>query len=74
MNEHPVVSCDLYDQLEAIAILKRQCCITYIDEEDNFTQIHGQIIDICAVDGLDWCKLGDGTVIRLDKIEAFESE
>ncbi len=74
MNDYCPISCELSDRLEEIATLKRQCTITYRDDKDEFTKVGGQIVDIYAADGADWCKLSDGTVIRLDKIEEFQSE
>ena len=73
MNDDTPVSCDLNDCLEEIATLKRQCTITYRNEKNEFTKVEGRIIDIYAAEGADWCKLSDETVIRLDKIEEFES-
>ncbi|VEP16577.1 conserved hypothetical protein [Hyella patelloides LEGE 07179] len=74
MNDDTPVSCDLNDLLEKIVTLKRQCTITYRNEKDEFTKVGGRIIDIYAAEGSDWCRLSDETVIRLDKIEEFESE
>ena len=73
MNDYTSVSCDLHDCLEEISTLKRQCSITYRERSDRLTKVRGQIVDIYAADGADWCKLDDGTVINLARIEEFES-
>ena len=73
MPDYTPVSCDLHAHLEAIATQKRQCRITYRERADQLTQVSGKIVDIYASEGADWCKLGDGRLIRLDRIEAFES-
>ena len=72
MSDYTPISCELSDHLEAIAILKKECHLTYLDENGELAEIHGQIIDVYAADNSDWCKFSDNTVIRLDKIEAFE--
>ena len=74
MNDDTPVSCYLNERLEEIATLKHQCTITYRNEKDEFTEVGGRIIEIYAAEGNDWCRLSDETVIRLDKIEEFESE
>lgn len=73
MNDYSRVSCELHDCLEEIATLKCQCIIIYRNHSNQFTKVRGQIVEIYAADNRDWCKLGDGTVISLDKIEEFES-
>ena len=72
MTDDTPVSCDLRDILEKIATRKRQCTITYRNKSDKFTEVSGQIVDIYAAEGADWCKLDNGSVIRLDKIEEFQ--
>ncbi|MDJ0568880.1 MAG: hypothetical protein QNJ53_07505 [Pleurocapsa sp. MO_192.B19] len=72
MSDYTPVSCELYDCLEAIATLKKECHLTYLNENGEFVKVSGQIIDVYAADNSDWCKLSDDTVIRLDRIEAFE--
>ncbi|HHP7230259.1 MAG TPA: hypothetical protein ACFCUY_05295 [Xenococcaceae cyanobacterium] len=72
MSNYTPVSCELYDRLEAIATLKKECHLTYLNQNNELTKVEGQIVDVYAADNADWCKFDDGTVIRLDKIEAFE--
>ncbi len=73
MNDDTPVSCDLNDRLSEIATLKHQCTITYRNEKNEFTKVGGRIVALYAAEGADWCRLSDETVIRLDKIEEFES-
>ena len=73
MKKNTPVSCYLNDRLEEIATLKLPCTITYLNEDNECITASGQIIDIYAADGADWCKLSDDTVISLDRIEEFES-
>ena len=67
------ISCDLRTHLEAISTRQGQCCITYRKRTEQLSRVCGQIVDIFAVNGADWCKLDNGKLICLDLIEAFES-
>ncbi len=73
MTNSTPVSCDLHAHLEEISTSQRQCRITYRGQSDKLTKVSGQIVAIYAADGMDWCKLDNGKLIRLDLIEAFES-
>ncbi|ELS00865.1 hypothetical protein Xen7305DRAFT_00005660 [Xenococcus sp. PCC 7305] len=68
LNYKPI-SCDLNDHLAKILSQKKECCLTYIDEEGQFAHVRGQIIGLYALDGADWCQVSDGSKIRLDRIE-----
>lgn len=72
MTDDTPESCYLRDILQEIATRKRQCTITYRNKSNKFTEVRGEIVDIYAAEGADWCKLDNGSVIRLDKIEEFE--
>jgi Rho-binding antiterminator len=74
MSDYTPVSCELQDYLEATATLKKECRLTYLDENNKLSKVQGQIVDIYAADGADWCKLDSDTVIRLDRIEEFETQ
>ena len=69
MEDNTLVSCDLYDHLSAIAAKKKECCLTYLNEEGKFAKVQGLIIDIYDANGSDWCQISDGSRIRLDRIE-----
>ena len=71
MSDYKPVDCALQDKLEAIATLHRTANITYQGETDGNKTVESEIVDIYADSGADYCKLKDGTVIRLDKIEAI---
>ncbi len=73
MPDYTPVSCDLHAHLEEIATRQRQCRITYRESADKLTQVRGKITEFYAAEGLDWCRLGNGRLIRIDRIEAFES-
>ena len=65
--------CDLRTHLEEISNRQCQCCITYKERAEQLSRVCGQIVDIYAVNGADWCKLDNGLLICLALITAFES-
>ena len=73
MTDYTPVSCYLHAHLEEISIRQRQCRITYRGQSDQLLKVSGQIVAIYAANGMDWCKLDNGQLIRLDLIEEFES-
>ncbi len=66
------VGCDLHEHLKAIASFGKECRLTYIDKEGKLIRKLGQIIDIYEAEGVDWCKLSEGSIIRVDRIETIE--
>lgn len=73
MSDYKPVDCGLQDKLEATATLKRVANISYRNEAGEKETVEGKIVDIYAEDGADYCKVEDGTVIRLDKLETLEA-
>ncbi len=71
MSDYTPKSCELYDCLEAIATLKKECHLNYFDDNGKLIEVRGQIVDVYARDNADWCKFSDDTEVRLDKIESF---
>lgn len=74
MSDYTPVSCELHDSLEATATLKKECHITYRNENNEPTEVRGRIVDVYSSDDGEWCKMIDDTVIRLDRIEKFEPD
>ncbi|MGD1896565.1 MAG: hypothetical protein ACFB16_06375 [Phormidesmis sp.] len=73
MDDYQPVSCALSDKLEAIATLKRTVQITYRTESGDVVGATDTIVDIYADSGADYCKLADGTIIRLDRLTAIRA-
>ena len=68
------VSCDLCDRLAEIAKRGQECRLTYLNQEVELARIQGQIVAIYSVEGTDWCRLNNGSRVRLDRIEMIEQE
>ena len=71
MKPYTPPACSFTDYLEAAAVLRQISDITYFDDSDKRQEIQAKIVDLYAAGGADWCKLDNGTIIRLDRIEQF---
>ncbi|MGD1853050.1 MAG: hypothetical protein ACFB2W_02260 [Leptolyngbyaceae cyanobacterium] len=71
MKPYTPPACSFSDYLEAAAVLRQVSSVTYRDDADGQQTVQAKVVDIYAADGADWCKLDNGTVIRLDHIEQF---
>jgi Rho-binding antiterminator len=67
MDEYTPVDCDFHDRFEALATLRKDCTIVYRNAGE-IAEIRGKIIDVYAKNKADWCKMNNGTEIRLDWI------
>ncbi len=73
MSDYTPVSCELYDELEAIATLHRTSQIAYRNDAGDKVDVTSKIVDVYAKEGADYCKLENGIIIRLDKLETIEA-
>ncbi|MEO0867048.1 MAG: hypothetical protein AAFY17_01130 [Cyanobacteria bacterium J06642_11] len=71
MEPYSPPACSFTDYLEAAAVLCHVSRIVYRDEANQPQDVQAKIVDIYAADGADWCKLDNGTILRLDRIEQF---
>ena len=60
------ISCNFYDELEALATLKKSCQISYKDINDKILTISGVISDFFIKDKIEFLQLKNGQTIRLD--------
>ena len=64
---YKTVSCQFYDELEALAVKKIKSTIIYMDNE-NEKSIEDIIVDFKTKNKEEFLILSNGTQIRLDKI------
>ena len=64
---YKTVSCQFYDELEALAVKKTYSRILYMDNE-NEMYLEDFIVDFKTKNKEEFLILSDGTQIRLDKI------
>lgn len=68
MEDYQPISCDFHDELEALAVRRRKCEITYRDISGNPVTVEDCIEDIYARDKEEFLKLKSGLEIRLDRL------
>jgi Rho-binding antiterminator len=73
-NPYQSVSCSFYDELEALATLRRICTIRYRTETGESVSIESKIIDLYTVNKSEFLKLKDGTEIRLDRLISVDGK
>jgi putative redox protein len=71
---YQAVSCTYYDELEALATLKKTCAIAYRTEAGAEISREGRIVDFFSADKAEFLKLEDGTAIRLDHLIAVDGK
>ena len=68
MEEYKPVNCDFYDELEALATLKKKSDIIFTADNGGKSVIQGRITDLYTRDHVEYMKLDNGLEIRLDSI------
>lgn len=66
------ISCSAHDQLLALATLRQECRLTISADDGGTTDIHGIIEDVYTRAGAEYLRLRDGTIFRLDRIQALD--
>ncbi|CAI8827228.1 hypothetical protein [Methylocaldum szegediense] len=62
------INCEFHDELEALAVMRRQCTITYQDDSGEPVTVEDCIEDVYARNKEEFLKLKSGSVIRLDRL------
>jgi Rho-binding antiterminator len=66
MKPYQPISCTFYDELEALATLRKSCLIKYRNDAGTETQTQALIKDFFIKDKVEYLKLDNGQHIRLD--------
>ena len=64
------IDCNYYDRLEAWATLRTVCRILYQDESEQQKEVSAIIEDVYTALKVEYMRLDNGLVIRLDKLVA----
>ena len=64
------IDCNYYDRLEAWATLRTVCRILYRDENEQQKEVSAIIEDVYTAVKVEYMRLDNGLVIRLDKLTA----
>jgi len=62
------IDCEFHDVLEAVAVRRRVVSITYLEESGQRKTVESRIADIYAKDAMEFMRLDDDSVIRLDLV------
>jgi Rho-binding antiterminator len=68
MESYIPINCDFYDELEALATLKKPAEIVFITENEGKLTVKGVITDLFIRDKVEFMSLDNGLEIRLDKL------
>lgn len=68
MNSYQPINCNFYDELEALATMKRTCRIIFRHEEGGTSTITGRISDLYIREKAEYLRLDNGMEIRLDRL------
>ncbi|MBD0331653.1 MAG: hypothetical protein ICV66_03280 [Chitinophagaceae bacterium] len=68
METYKPLSCDFYDELEALATLKKNCEIKFRGDNEGIASIRGKIADLYTHDHVEYMKTDEGLEIRLDRL------
>jgi Rho-binding antiterminator len=67
MSPYRAIDCGFYDELEALATLRRTGTIRYSSTEGEVVK-ESQIVDVFSLNQAEFMTLQDGTTIRLDHL------
>lgn len=62
------INCEFHDVLEATAVRRQPATIRYLDEEGQLRVVQARILDLHAANAVEYMRLDDGGVVRLDRI------
>jgi Rho-binding antiterminator len=66
-HDYKPVDCNFYDELEALAMKRKSCEITFLNNGGKAV-IHAAIEDLYTRDGVEYLKSSSGLEIRLDHL------
>jgi len=64
---HPI-DCGFHDELLALATLRRECEVVFLDEQGQESTRRSRIEDVYSRAGAEYLRLADGTTVRLDRL------
>lgn len=62
------IDCDYYDRLEAWATMHTVCLLVFRDEQGVEQTVSGRIEDLYALNKVEYLRMDNGLLIRLDQL------
>ena len=66
------IDCEFHDVLEATSVRRKVATIRYRVEDGRTDAVQARIVDLYATGGVEYMRLDDGGVIRLDAIVSVD--
>jgi Rho-binding antiterminator len=66
-QDYKPISCDFYDELEALATRKKTCDIVFFNNGGR-SEVRGEIADLYTREKVEYMKTSAGLEIRLDQL------
>ena len=67
-EEYKRLSCDFYDELEALAVMNKDVEIEFWTENETISILHDRIKNLYTKEGVEYMETAKGSIIRLDKL------
>ena len=64
------ISCDVHDELLALATFDRECELAYLNEERVPVSTRTRIVDVYSRGGVEYLRTREGAILRLDDLRA----
>ncbi len=74
MNSYIPISCEFYDELEAISTLRKIVEIEFLTESGVNNNILGKIVNLYNSDKVEYMVLESGLEIRLDRLISVDGK
>ena len=65
------INCEFHDVLEAPAVRGQLATIRYLDDDGQLRVVQARILDLHARDAVEYMRLDDGGVVRLDRVKGL---
>jgi Rho-binding antiterminator len=72
-TDYTPINCNFYDELEALATLRKSCVIEF-EQEGQTLSLQGVIVDLWNLEKVEYLKMQSGEVIRLDKLLSVDGK
>jgi len=68
MKTYQPINCNYYDELEALATLRKKVAIAYYEPSGEKQVVESRIVDLYTRNKEEFMQLEDGTTLRLDRL------
>jgi len=72
MKAYTPISCSTYDQLEALAVLRKSVELVYEDEQSGLQTLETQIKDLQTINKVEYLITANELKLRLDQLVSID--